>query len=60
MKDGDQCPSPRGPVQATAERKEIKYEEILESAVRQSHQYITPFDTLRYDVFLGFSRARRE
>ena len=38
----------------------MKYEEILETAVRQSHQYITLFDTLRYDVFLGVSRARRE
>lgn len=41
-----------GPVQAV--RKQLEVGEILETAARQSHQYITTFDKLRHDVFLEF------
>ena len=37
--------------------KKMDVNEILESAARQHHQYITSFDTLRHDVFLEFLQA---
>ena len=37
--------------------KKMDVNEVLESAARQHHQYITSFETLRHDVFLEFLQA---
>ena len=40
-----------------AVRSKMDVSEILETAARQHHQYITSFESLRHDVFLEFLQA---
>ena len=45
------------PSAVMAVRKKLDVNEILDTAARQHHHYITNFETLRHDVFLEFLQA---
>ena len=45
------------PLQAVQKKMEVR--DILESAARQHHDYITSFETLRHDVFLEFLKREK-